>query len=315
MARRKNGAPPTLERKIHFFRADIGVDGGGRPLPFDPIPALMAINVLPFEDGPASRYLVDDDGNAICVWPGANGALQSLLFCQIRRNGLPQLEQAGMVSDLNIAADAGLLESVHVMFFADNIVGADFNFYGPRLSRLGYYLRVKSGNVVPLATFHPLLRNDVAEQLDHLTELRLFDLKVKASYVDTIRQADVSLGDAFSANARVLEGDAEEIQLVLKSSKDNRKSALQRLLAPLKALARGRDLRDNVARFQIKGKHGDTNHVEIIDLLRDQLIARKQVMRLGERSRAVDTESAFKAIQAAHTDLENELHQAASLSS
>jgi hypothetical protein len=133
---------------------------------------------------------------------------------------LPQLEQAGTVSDLDIGLDAGLLEPVHVVFFTDNIVGADFNFYGPRLSRLGYYLRIKSTNAVPLATFHPLLRNDVAEQLDHLTELRLFDLKVKASYARTIREADESLGDAFAANARVLDGDAEEIQLVLKPSKE-----------------------------------------------------------------------------------------------
>ena len=204
MARTKNGAPPTLERKIHFYRADTGVDGGGRPLPFDPAPALTAIAGLPFADGPAGRYMVGDDGNAVCVWPGGGRALQTLRFCQIRRTGLPQLEQAGTVSDLNIAADAGLLEPVHVAFFPDNIVGADFNFYGPRLSRLGYYLRVKSGNAVPLASFYPLLRHDVAEQLDHLTELRLFDLKVKASYVEIVRQADASLGDAFAANARVL---------------------------------------------------------------------------------------------------------------
>ena len=65
-----------------------------------------------------------------------------MLFCQIRRTGLPQLEQAGTVSDLKIADNAGLVEAVHVVFFPDNIVGADFNFYGPRLSRLGYYLRV-----------------------------------------------------------------------------------------------------------------------------------------------------------------------------
>lgn len=311
MPRRLNGAaPPTLERKIHFYRADIGVDGGGRPLAFDPAPALATINALPFSDGNNGRYLVADDGNAVCAWPGASGTLQSMRFCQIRRTGLPQLEQAGRVSDLNIATDAGLLEPVHVVFFSDNIVGADFNFYGPRLSRLGYYLRIKSGNALPLATFHPLLRNDVAEQLDHLTELRLFNLKVKPAYIQTIRQADASLGDAFAANARVLDGDSEEIQLVLKPSKDTRNNALQRLLGPVKALARGRELRENAGLFQIKGKHDETNRVETIDLLRDQLIVRKQVLRLGERSRAVDADSVIQAIQTAHEELVAELRQA-----
>lgn len=311
MPRKPKGELPTLERKIHFYRADIGVDGGGRPLAFDPALALAAITRRPFTAGNEGRYLVGDDGNAICAWSGASGPLPSMRFCQIRRTGLPQLEQAGQVSDLNIATDAGLLEPVHVVFFRDNIVGADFNFYGPRLSRLGFYLRVKSGNVVPLATFHPLLRNDVAAQLDHLTELRLFDLKVKPAYIDTIRQADASLAEAFAANARVLDGDSEDIEVILKPSKSTWSQALRRLINPLRILARQQDLRENAGRFQVKGKSDETNRVEIIDLLHDQLIARKQVLRLGERSRAVDAGSAFQAIQLAHEELADDLRHAA----
>lgn len=313
MARAPRAPARTLERKIHFYRADIGADRGGRPLAFDPAPALAAIGALPFADGPAGRYLVDDTGNALCAWPRMEGGLQSLLYCQIRRTGLPQLEQAGNVTDLNIAADAGLLESVHAMFFPDNIVGADFNFYGPRLSRLGYYLRLKSNNAVSLASFLPLLRLDVAAQLDHLTELRLFDLGVKASYVETIRQADASLGEAFAANARVLDGDVEEVELVLRPNKDARLGAFQRLLEPLKRLARQPELRENASRFQVRGKHDVTGRVEVIDLLRDQLIARKQILRLGERSRAIDAASAFEAIRAAHDELGDDLRRAASI--
>jgi hypothetical protein len=313
MARGRSGASPTLERKIHFYRADIGVDDGGRPLTFDPAPALNVINLLPFADSPVGRYLVDDVGNAVCVWPGVQDASRSLRFCQIRRTGLPQLERAGQVSDLNIAADAGLLEPVHVMFFADNIVGADFNFYGPRLSRLGYYLRIKSGNVVPLALFHPLLRLDVAEQLEHLTEIRLFDLKVKGSYVETVRQADASLGDAFAANARVLDGDVDELELVLRPSKEARQGALQRLMLPLRRLVHAPELREYASRFQVRGKHDETGRVEVIDLLRDQLIVHKQILRLGERSRAVDATSAFEAIRAAHDERGDDLRRAAAV--
>ena len=200
-----------------------------------------------------------------------------------------------------------------MMFFSDNIVGADFNFYGPRLSRLGYYLHDKSDRKVPLATFHPLLRQDVAEQLDHLIEIRLFDFRVKTSYIETIPQADQSLGDAFAANARVLAGDVEELELVLRPSKSGRRSALQRLIRPLKTLLRGRELRENAERFQIRGKHDETGKVELIDLLRDQLIARKQVLRIGERSRVVDEDLALRAIRAAHDELRDDLQQAASL--
>jgi hypothetical protein len=313
MPRKRNHGTQTIDRKIHFYRADVGADSGGRPLPFDPAPALAAIESLPFADGPRGRYLLADDGNAVCAWSGRTVAPRSLRFCFIRRTGLPQLERAGAVSDLAIAADEGLLEPVHVVFFSDNIVGADFNFYGPRLSRLGFYLRLKSDNAVPLASFHPLLRHDIAEQLDHLTELRLFDLKIKGTYISAIRNADASLADTFLSCARVLDGNAQDIELVLRPSKEFRKNALQRLIAPLKALVRISDLRENAGRFRVSGPHDETKKVELIDLLHDHLIVQKQILRLSDRSRAIDAGSAYEAIEAAHDELGDELRVAAGL--
>jgi len=52
----------------------------------------------------------------------------------------------------------------------------------------------------------------------------------------------------------------------------------------------------------------------IIDLLRDHLIVRKQVLRLGERSRAINADSVVEAIKAAHDELGDDLRGAASLS-
>jgi hypothetical protein len=311
MANTPRRISPTLERKIHFYRADAGVDDNGRPRAFDPAPALAVISTLPFAEGPSSRYLVDDDGNALGVWPAVTAARKALRFCQVRRVGLPMLERGGNVSDLNIADDEGLLEPVHVVFFADNIVGADFNFYGPRLSRLGYYLRTKAGDQVPVVQFLPTLRRDVARQLDSLEELRLFDLKIKASYADAVRQADASLGDAFAANARVLEGHSDEIELILKPSKDGRWGALRRLLPALKSLVGRGDFHENSAKFQVKGRNLITQQIDTIDLLKDQLIETKQILRLGARSRAVDPQSAYGAVEAAYQELGDELRLAA----
>lgn len=309
---RRANARPTLTRKIHFFRADIGVDGGGQPLPFDAEPALRVIDRLPFTNDGNGRYMLDDEGNALCVWPNINGGNTALRFCQIRRTGLPQLEQAGNVTDLNIAADAGLLEPIHVVFFPGNIVGIEYNHYGPRLSRLGYYLRVKSNNAVPLAMFYPLLRGDVAEQLDRLEEIRLFTLKIRPNYTNVVRQADRSLGDAFAANARVL-NDPEEIEVSIKPCKNARHGAIGRLRESLKQLARRNDLRENAGQFQVKGRRDDTHRVEAIDLLKDQLISVRKIFRMGDRSRALDPDSAFEAILAAHDELEDALQQAAAI--
>ena len=213
----------TLERKIFFFRADIGAQDDGKPQSFDPSPALAVINNLSFTNGAQGRYLLDHDGDALCVLPGPNSSSDSiatLRFCRIRRNALPQLEQGGRISDLNIDPDAGLLESIHVAFFPNNIVGIDYNHFGPRLSRLGFYLSSKSKNVIPYATFYPIIRNDIAKQLDRFREIRLFDFKIRPSYIDIVRLADHSLADAFDANAKILD-DPDEVSVTLKPSKES----------------------------------------------------------------------------------------------
>ena len=170
---------PTIERRIHFYRSSVGSNPDGSPIPFDPLPALAAINQLSFADVLRGRYLVDQDGDALCAWPGTARNETTLKFCQVRRTDLPQVEQAGHVSDLPIGVTAGLLETVHVVFFPNNIVGAEFNFYGPRLSRLENYLHFKSNGAVPFATFYPLVRGDAAQQLNQLQEIRVLDFRSK----------------------------------------------------------------------------------------------------------------------------------------
>ena len=127
-------APGTLERKIYFYRAYIGTDEGGQRLPFDPSPALDAIDSLPFTNDAHGRYEFDADGNALSVRRHNTVPNVTLQFGRVRRNGLPMLEQAGNISDLVLDADAGLLEAIHVVFFPNNIVGAEYNHFGPRVS-------------------------------------------------------------------------------------------------------------------------------------------------------------------------------------
>lgn len=312
MPPRQSRQAKTLERKIHFYRASAGKDDNGLPLPFNPNPALSIINRLPFA-GTGGRYLTGEDGNAVCGWIDVQGAQPRMRFGQIRRAGLPQIEQFGNLSDLNIAADAGLVEPIHVIFFPDNIVGADFNFYGPRLSRLGNYLHSKSGGQCPSVTFCHLLRNDVAAQLDHLTDIRLFDLKIHPSYANTIYQADQDLGAAFDAARRL--GDTKQIEVVIQPSNTARTSILERIINTAKFLAKNSDLRTESSRFILKGKRDDTGKVEEIDLLRDHLIANKQIVRLNERSRALDMASAYDAICAAYEELGEELTASPGVSS
>ena len=302
----------TLERKIYFFRADMGDDEGGKPLTFDPSPALSVISSLPFTNDDDGAYQSDVDGNALCL-KSHSGDFKRVRFYRVRRTGLPQLEKAGQISDLNLDIETGLLEAIHIVFFPDNIVGSEYNHYGPRVSRLGNYLHTKSNGAVPMPAFRPLLRGDAAKQLDRLTEIRLFDISIRPSFADFVRQADKSLADAFDANAQML-SDQETVQLVIKPQRGSRHAALQKFLNPFKELIGAVEFHQAVDRFQLRGKCEDTNCVETIDLLKDQLISTIKIVRLNERSRALDPDSAFEAVREAYQEFKDDLLLATTIS-
>ena len=307
----------SVERKIHFYRVDIGADGGGQPFPFDPLPALSVIDALPFDSSASGRYEVDADGNALCVTqykadPQANVAVQ---FGRVRRTGLPQQELGGKITDLNLDPDAGLLEAIHVVFFPDNIVGCEYNHYGPRVSRLGNYMHIKSRKAVQDASFLHLVRKDTIEQLNRLDEIRLFEMSVRPSYIESVSHVDRSLADAFRANAAVVEQQEEIILVIIRPDTERRASALARLLTTVRNLFVQDDFHSSVNRLQIRGTCSDTNRVETIDLLKNQLISTKSIVRLNDRGRALNPESAFDAIIEAHQELRNEIEDAAGVSS
>ena len=303
----------TLERKVYFYRVDIGNDEGGKPLTFDPSPALNVISSLPFANDDASRYEFDNDGNALCLIPYSQSTTAAFRFCRVRRTGLPQLENAGQISDLNLDSDSGLLEAVHLVFFPDNIVGCEYNHFGPRISRLGSYLNTKSNEAIPIPIFRPLLRPDAAKQLDRLTEIRLLDISIRPAYANIIRQKDESLADALEANAKLLT-DPETVQLVIKPQRESWQAAHRKLLKPFKALIGAEEFRQAIDRFQLKGKCKDTDRVETIDLLKDQLISTKKIVRFNEISRALDPDSAFNAVHEAFQDLRDDLLHATAIS-
>jgi hypothetical protein len=154
-----------VERKIHFYRVDAGNDEAGRPIPYDPTDALLALRGLNYQQlGDGSPYLDTTDGNALSCWVDRIDPPQRARYVRIRRNGLPSLLQSGTLGPLGIPADSGLAEEIHVTFFPDNIVGSDFNFYGPRASTLAYYLREKANGVEPSIRIDPLLDLDTTRK-------------------------------------------------------------------------------------------------------------------------------------------------------
>ena len=116
--------PQPVKRKIYFYRANVGMDQGGRPLPFNVTPVLQHIGRLPF--APAGRYL-DEGDIRLCCWIDQQNPQPRFRLGQIRQSGLPQMEQYGQLTDLAIPANSGSAEAIHIVVFPNNIVGTEFN--------------------------------------------------------------------------------------------------------------------------------------------------------------------------------------------
>jgi hypothetical protein len=308
--------PATAERRIVFYRVDGGLDEDGAPRPVDLSGALRHIGTLPFTDN--GRYLVGDNDLVTCCWVDRLDQPSRVRIANVRRSGLPQVEETGDLQPLRIRAGQGIAEQVHMVLFDDQvegvqvmIAGAVFNFYGPRLPRLGYYLTQRARGLAPRVTFRPLLRRDAAEALERLTDIRLFRLRITPSFVQSIEAVSDSLGTSFTAAREV--GQAEDIEIVLRPPRRSRRPLGEGLLGLARSLVRRDDLNEGVIDFEVKGLNGETGRVDLVDILNDKLVGRKQILRQDGRGRALNDASAYSAVEEAYGELHDELIRAASV--
>ena len=306
MARRRH--QPHAERRIYFYRMDAGLDDEGRPLPPPAMDDLLTeLDALPHSVN-GGRYLPREDG-VLTAWVDSARSPYKLRFGHSRRSALPQMERDGRLSPLPIAAHAGLAESVHAIFFPDGIVGSDFNFYGPRLTMFGRYLAA----VLPDAErfeLHPLMRRDAVQALDALGQATFVQLRVHPHFVETTRQADESIHAALEAQQNL--GDPKWVEIAWRR-RGRLQDTVDRLLTSLRRLARRDDLRDGALKFIVSGVHAETGRIATVDLLRDQLISTKRILRQSERNRALRAESAYMAIDEAHEELRPHLRRASAV--
>jgi hypothetical protein len=299
----------SVERKIHFFRAHVGVTDAGKPKPFKVAPVLKYLNGLRYRDG--ERYTDVGEGNVLGAWVDSGSTPYRMRLATVRRTSLPMVEEGGNLSGLSLTTTQGLYEPIHICFFPNNIVGIEFNFYGPRPSRLSSYLAVAASGVCPEVGFEPLLRQDVTEQLDRLDRLKVFDLAVRTSWIGTIRRANQNLGAAFQAAANV--GQSQIVHIMLEPDAYQRRAWLnQRMAGIARRVASAAGLRENAAKFVVRGRNQETDAIDEVDVLRDQLISSKRIFRMDQRSRVLDDASAYTAIEEAHAELRSDLEAAAS---
>ena len=205
-------------------------------------------------------------------------------------------------------AGGGLAEQTHMVFFPKNIVGCEFNFYGPRIGRLRSYLAAKAPGTAPSdISFDQLLRDDAMKRLGELAGLRLMTIRVHTSTIDLVEKMSPDLGAALNALSGA--SKAQDIELTLRAKED----LAQRLMSTVKKLTGNRRFREDAKRLFVKGERSDTERLQEVDLLADALVAQKAIKRQppGD-SNAVDSVSAFLAIEEAYRENQADLERAAS---
>jgi hypothetical protein len=263
---------------------------------------------LPFT--PEGRYQDIEDGSVFWLNVVRAAQPQQAVLVTVRRNALPLIEASGRFTDLTIPVGAGLAEQTHAILYPNGVVGVEFNFYGPRIARLGWYAMAKFRDLYPNPiTFQPLLRQDVRARLARLLDIRVLELSVRRGYAGVLAQANRDIFSGLEALAGASEAD--EIELVLKPKRYSRRERLaEGLLQAVRQVGNRADVRENSSRFRVQGTNPEQRS-EWIDVLSDQLIARKRIVKHAPNSRALESGSAFEAIEEAFRELEQHVEAAA----
>lgn len=303
---------PTTTRRVFFYRTNVTETSDDGPDLFEPATAARLVNGLRFNDG--SRYQdirVDRD---LCVWAFPRPAPIKMILGLVRHSDLPQLEEGGNVVPLPLVGQQGLLEQAHIVFFPRGIVGAEFNFYGARVSRLAAYFADKfTLEQLPQVTFDVLLRQDVREELDRFEDLHVFTLRLNREDSDVIRQASRSLFDAFDTTFD--QSNAPTVEITLRRRPHTRDPLPRTILRWAQSLAGRAPVMTAADKFKVTGRNRETMQVEELDLLRDQLVSVRRVVKQNPSRRAVASDSMFTEITAAYRELRPQLESAAGLGS
>lgn len=298
-----------VSRKIHFYAADVGVDPDtGRLLPFDPTPALRHIDGMPLAG--EDRVLHLPEGRTAYCWVDSDSAPQKLRLGNIRNSSLPSEFFEGELGPLPLRRRGGLADPIHVVFFENNIVGADYNFHGPRISGLQKYLAVKAHEWCHNLSLGVLVDPETYTRLDRFEELRILDLRMRPADAEVLLQGHSrGLAGTFGSANELLNEDAQ-LELVLRPRSHSRGGIGSGILETVKGMFLNEDVRNNMSRFRVQGINQQGETEDFIDLLSDDLTVRKNMIKQGGRSRAVEADSAYQAITEAHDELRHKFDRA-----
>jgi len=280
----------SLVRKVYFFRIE-----HFQELMPSLLGALQRIENLPFND--TGRYLLETPSQSrLCVWPDTLEFPVKLRFGRIRRDLLPDVENAGQLDDLPLQEDAGLIDLGHLMIFEDGHVAGEWNPDGPKIARLTAYL-LEKGGMTPPPKFRNLFERDIVDVVSRLGSVRILDIDIPHDSIELAREADQGLGEALEATSKL--GASKKIGLTLTATQGS--ATLRDLAVSIAQLIKSRPReRERFLNVKATGRDQVLNLNRVVDVLEDKLVSSEYFPRRTSRSRSLDSGQAYALIEGAY---------------
>lgn len=288
-------ANDTVTRRVHFF---VPRDGQDNVVNLRPLVA----HVATLSD--MDRIVRLDDENSLYAVVDKDRYPMMLQLAVIRFGQLPQRARRGKFMPLQLAADEGLAEISHIVVFKTGVTVAEFNFRGPRLSRLPFYFQSLIPNGTPDFAFDPVWRRDQIEKLNRMRLLRSVQLRFPAGLIEQ----NGLLSQLKNLTQTV---GAGTVEVVFKPERHSRDTLSPGARDVAKELFSNKVFRDSAYNLTVTGYDPAIDSVDVVDLLQGRISERVDVPRLSPTSRAVSSRATYEALTKAYNSREAELVDAA----
>lgn len=227
-------------------------------------------------------------------------APQKIRFFKVRWDELPGKDDGeGSQEDLPLKDGEGLSEAIHIRLFRRGVVGIEAFGYGPRAERFGRYVRDHLGVDCEMRR---LVRHDAIDQALEFEDIRLLRIRLDPSVGSREAVGDPKLQGLMQTADDFDTGVYADLTL---RSKGNDRRFRNRVRAFLKSL-KGDEANPAIfEKLEIEGKPDRTTRVAPLDLLEERLYRTVNIPYRGGRTRELDADAAFAAVQKAYNEVKD----------
>lgn len=230
------------------------------------------------------RHTVDETTEVGAIV--SNDEFNEAIFLNLRGEGAPPVLVNGRLAAPNLKGE--IAEPVHISVLARGIVGIEWNFYGPRPSRIAQYLMQFTDHEL---AFRPLLRERI-ESLDDLGMLRKAALSLPGHGIEAFSKEAGPLGSFFKRLKPFARGRFA-FEWSAGRKRDEELSDTE-LVGAINAILASENYINELNALKVWVDEGGKQHEK--DLIKTRISYDADVARVADRSSLPVSEEVFRAI-------------------